>query len=97
MKALTCVAPNAALVYCSPLYPGSVSDTKNVQHCEILNKFEPGDLILADKGFNMYDIMPPGVNLNIPPFLKKQVTFHQRRSSNLSENCKKQDTCGESQ
>ncbi|CAI6356648.1 unnamed protein product [Macrosiphum euphorbiae] len=29
----------------------------------------PGDLILADKGFLIRDILPPGVSLNIPPFL----------------------------
>lgn len=30
---------------------------------------DPGDLILADKGFLISDIMPKGVYLNIPPFL----------------------------
>ncbi|KAJ8937031.1 hypothetical protein NQ314_012114 [Rhamnusium bicolor] len=51
------------------LYPGSTSDKKIVQHCKILEQMETGDLILADKGFLLKDILPPGVNLNIPPFL----------------------------
>ena len=29
-----------------------------------------GDLILADKGFLIQDIVPKGVSVNIPPFLK---------------------------
>lgn len=31
----------------------------------------PGDLIIADKGFLIKDILPPGVNLNLPPFLSQ--------------------------
>jgi len=33
------------------------------------NIFQPGDLFLADKGFLISDLLPSGVNLNIPPFL----------------------------
>ena len=32
---------------------------------------QPGDLILADKGFLLHDIVPQGVAVNIPPFLNK--------------------------
>lgn len=35
----------------------------------MLSNFTAGDLILADKGFLTTDILPPGVALNIPPFL----------------------------
>jgi len=75
MKALTCVAPNGALVYCSDLYPGSSSDASIVEHCNILTQFKPGDLILADKGFAIYDKLPSGVSLNIPPFLSSKGHF----------------------
>ena len=34
-------------------------------HFEILEK---GDIIMADYGFDIADILPPGVTLNIPPF-----------------------------
>ena len=33
---------------------------------------KPGDLILADKGFLLHDILPKGVSVNIPPFLTTQ-------------------------
>jgi hypothetical protein len=35
----------------------------------LLDQLVPGDLILADKGFLIRDILPPGVSLNLPPFL----------------------------
>lgn len=68
-KALIGVAPNGVITYVSSLYPGAMSDKKIVQHCGILEQLEAGDLILADKGFLLKDLLPPGVNLNIPPFL----------------------------
>ncbi|XP_061174797.1 uncharacterized protein LOC133183938 [Saccostrea echinata] len=75
VKALTCVAPNAALVFCSDLYPGSTSDAAIVDHCGILEKLQAGDMILADKGFNIFDKLPNGVTLNIPPFLTNKSHF----------------------
>ncbi|KAG5871417.1 hypothetical protein JTB14_004579 [Gonioctena quinquepunctata] len=68
-KGLIGVAPNGVITYISGLYPGSTSDKKIVQHCGILDQLAAGDLILADKGFLIRDILPPGVMLNLPPFL----------------------------
>ncbi|XP_031332217.1 uncharacterized protein LOC116162686 [Photinus pyralis] len=68
-KGLIGVAPNGVITYISGLYPGSTSDKKIVQHSGILDQMVPGDLILADKGFLIRDLLPPGVALNIPPFL----------------------------
>ena len=68
-KVLIGVAPNAAITYVSPLYPGSTSDKVIVQKSGVLSHFVAGDLILADKGFLIQDIVPQGVSVNIPPFL----------------------------
>ena len=68
-KVLIGVAPNAAITYVSPLYPGSTSDKVIVQKSGVLSHFVAGDLILADKGFLIQDILPQGVSVNIPPFL----------------------------
>ncbi len=47
-----------------------VSLIKNiVMHSDILSHMQAGDLILADKGFLLSDMLPVGVSLNIPPFL----------------------------
>ena len=57
------------LTFVSKLYPRSVSDKAIVKGSGLANVFEHGDLILADKGFLIHDIMPNGVSVNIPPFL----------------------------
>jgi hypothetical protein len=50
-------------------------DKAIIEHSNFLKQLKPGDLILADKGFKIHDILPPGVSLNIPPFLtRKQFT-----------------------
>ena len=40
-----------------------------------MGQFQAGDLLLADKGFTIYDQVPLGVNLNIPPFLSGKSQF----------------------
>jgi hypothetical protein len=77
-KGLVGVAPNGVVTCVSDLYAGATSDKKIVQDCGVLDKMQTGDLILADKGFLIQDILPPGVNLNIPPFLRTpQFTQHK--------------------
>ena len=75
LKGVTCVAPNGALVYSSDLYPGSTSDVAIVDHCKVLDELEPGDLILADKGFTIHNLLKQGDHLNIPPFLSSKTHF----------------------
>ncbi|KAK7939878.1 hypothetical protein WMY93_003204 [Mugilogobius chulae] len=72
VKAITGVAPNGSLVYVSSLYPGNTSDVAIVKHSQMLQLLSPGDLILADKGFTIHSLLPSGVHLNIPPFLKEK-------------------------
>lgn len=80
VKAITCVAPNGAIIYASKLYPGSTSDVAIVKHSEVLKCFNPGDLILADKGFTIHDQLPTGVCLNIPPFLSQKAKFTKQEA-----------------
>ncbi len=75
VKVLTAVAPNGTIVYCSSAYPGSTSDIAIVEHSDILRCLKPGDLILADKGFTIHSLLPDGVSLNIPPFLRGKTQF----------------------
>ena len=48
---------------------GSASDKAITDDCKVLSHTVAGDLILADKGFLIRDLLPNRVNLNIPPFL----------------------------
>lgn len=68
-KALIGIAPNGVVTFVSKLFPGSTSDKVITLKSGLLEQLVPGDLILADKGFLIRDILPPGVSLNIPPFL----------------------------
>lgn len=77
------VAPNGVVTYLSKLYPGSTSDKQVVAHCGILTKLEASDLVLADKDFLIGDLLPPGVALNIPPFL---TTAHHSPASYSDKN-----------
>ena len=45
----------------------------------LISLLQAGDLILADKGFLLYDILPQGALLNLPAFLrgKKQLTTEE--------------------
>jgi len=70
-KVLVGVAPNAVITFISKLFPGSVSDKVIVKESGLLDILEPGDMILADKGFLIQDIVPDGVTVNIPPFLNE--------------------------
>jgi hypothetical protein len=59
------------ITFVSELYPGSASDKEIVRHSKVLEQMVPGDLVLADKGFLIQDLMPSGVTLNLPPFLNQ--------------------------
>ena len=70
-KVLLGIAPNGVITFVSNLYPGSISDKKIIEKSGILDCFHAGDLILADKGFLINDLVPNGVTVNIPPLLHK--------------------------
>lgn len=68
VKVLIGITPSGAISFVSQCYEGS-----------ILEKLEPGDEIMADKGFQIQDILAPlGVRLNVPPFLSSntQMSAH---------------------
>jgi len=55
-KSLICVAPNGIVIFVSNLFPDSTSDKIITLKSGVLSQLEPGDLILADKGFLIRDI-----------------------------------------
>ena len=60
-----------------------VSDEKVVIESGLLQLLEFGDSIMADRGFMIDDILPPGVELNIPPMLneKGQITGDEQTTT----------------
>ena len=63
--------PSGAISFVSDCYEGSISDKKLVEVSGLLEKLEPGDEIMADKGFLIQDMLAPlGVRLNVPPLMK---------------------------
>jgi len=60
LKGLVAVSPNAVITCVLELYPGSTSDKAIMQHCGIIDQLQVEDMILADKGFLISDILLPG-------------------------------------
>lgn len=72
-KVLVGVAPNGLVTFMSTVWGGHTSDrhiTQKDGHL-FLPKLEPGDIILADKGFTVADLLPSDIGLNMPPFISK--------------------------
>ena len=74
-KYLIGVSPNGAITFISNGFPGSTSDKIVTQQSQILTHLKAGDLILADKGFLIHDLLPKNNFLNLPAFLSGKTQF----------------------
>jgi len=70
LKCLIGVTPGRAVSFVSSLYAGSVSD-KHITHVSgLLDLLESGDVVMADKGFLIADMLAEhNCSLDIPHFL----------------------------
>jgi hypothetical protein len=75
-KVLIGVTPSGMVTFISRLWGENVSDRHIVQHDAFLPKLCPGDVIMADKGFTVEDLLPADVGQNMPPRVstKKQMS-----------------------
>ena len=72
-KALIGITPSGAVSFVSSLYSGNVSDKELFAQSGILGLLEKGDSVMADRGFDVHDLLQSvGVELNIPPYLSGQ-------------------------
>jgi len=79
-KSLIGVALNGSIVYVSDLFEGSISDRAIIEKSGFLDKINPGDLILADRGFTIEDLLiARQASLNIPPFFRKTYKIYRSR------------------
>ena len=70
-KGLVGISPSGMITFVSDLYSGRRSDKEATKDCGILSLLEENDSIMADKGFDIENILPKNISLNIPPFLRE--------------------------
>ncbi|XP_065293901.1 uncharacterized protein [Dermacentor albipictus] len=66
-KVLLGCTPDGYIAYVSRLWGGSVSDKTMLQCSGLLDRMDPGDAIMVDKGFT-FPYLPPGITVFRPPF-----------------------------
>ncbi|XP_068756790.1 uncharacterized protein [Montipora capricornis] len=67
-KVLIGISPNGQVIFVSKLWGDRISDKCITEKSGLMQYLKPGDNIMADRGFEITNILPPGVGLNIPPF-----------------------------
>ena len=71
VKYLISITPQGTVSFVSKGYGGRVSDKYITENCGYLYKLQPGDVVLADRGFNVQEsVAYRGAMLNIPVFTK---------------------------
>ena len=70
-KFLIGITPCGTICFLSSCWGGRVSDKNLTQESNFLNHLEPGDVVLADRGFTVKeDIASHGAHLEIPAFTR---------------------------
>ena len=86
VKFLIAISPTGAIIFVSKCWGGRASDKHITAYSGFLDKLMHGDLVLADRGF---DITEPlalrGASLAIPPFTKGKPQLSQREVETARE------------
>lgn len=65
------ITPTGLITFVSNPYGGNTSD-RHIAQTELLEKIEPGDAVMVDRGFNIGDLLlQRGAKLHMPPFTRK--------------------------
>ena len=82
-KGLVAIAPNGTFIFVSQLYTGSISDrelTKESGFLDFLSSVPKGKSIMADRGFDIQDLLAKyDILLNIPAF-RTSATAHLKEA-----------------
>lgn len=77
VKCLVGIAPSGGISFISEAWGGSVSDKELFLKCGIIDLLEPGDVILADRGFTIKtEVEAKGCKVYTPGFLKDKIQFN---------------------
>ena len=82
MKFLIAIAPNGLITFLSKANGGRVTDCHLTAESGFLNLLEPGDQILADKGFPyiVESVQNIGAFVCMPPFKKGELQFTHKQN-----------------
>lgn len=65
------MTPNGGACFVSDLFKGDIDDVEIFKESGLVKHLKPFDLVLADRGFTVGELLnPPQVELKIPSFLK---------------------------
>lgn len=71
VKVLIGITPRGLITFVSKPYGGNASD-RYIMENEFLDKIEPGNAVMVDRGFNVSDLLlQRGAKLHMPPFTRK--------------------------
>ena len=71
IKCLIGMCPQGAISFISKAWGGRTSDKYLTENCHILNRLLPGDIVLADRGFNIIEsVALKGAKLEITAYTK---------------------------
>lgn len=79
LKALVGITPSGSVCFISDLYGGSISDKEITSKSGLINKLQRGDEVMADRRFNIQDMLASkGVRVNVPPFMNQSGQFTEQ-------------------
>ena len=77
-------SPTGAIIFVSKCWGGRASDKTITSKCSFLDRLLNGNLVLADRGFDIVeDLVLRGAALAIPPFTKGKSQLLQREVETL--------------
>ncbi|XP_064483121.1 uncharacterized protein LOC135395967 [Ornithodoros turicata] len=82
-KGLVGISPDGTVTFVSNLFPGSISDKECMRQSGFLTlPFDDGDVVMADKGFIIQDMLNEiNVGLNTPPCLRGHFSEEEIRET----------------
>ncbi|KAK6186690.1 hypothetical protein SNE40_005975 [Patella caerulea] len=93
-KYLIGITPQGVVSFISDGYGGRASDKTITETCGFLNKLTPGDVVLADRGFDIQDIVGTSVCTGIHPGIYTgESTTGGFRCRTHKENCQWPNSC----